>query len=133
MTLRASETGDTDEVDPETGRALQRAGQELQQLIVRIARRYVDRHRSSRRNHGREAAWCWWELLEIEDQTFGDLGFQGRHAPEILASFYRLRDSRLLPADLNAPVDWDRDEDEMPAVVLIVRSLVRMEAMTGEA
>ncbi|MEI5996270.1 DUF2471 family protein [Paraburkholderia bengalensis] len=24
--------------------------------------------------------------------------------------FYRLRDSRLLPADLDAPVDWDRDD-----------------------
>lgn len=131
MTLRTSEADDAHEMDLETGRALHRAGQELQQLIVRIARCYVDRHKTSRRSHG-QAPWCWWELLEIEDQTFGDLGFQGRHEPEILASFYRLRDSRLLPADLDTPIDWDRDDDEMPAVVLVVRSLVLAEAMTGE-
>ncbi|WP_233875105.1 DUF2471 family protein [Paraburkholderia adhaesiva] len=129
MTLRTSETGDADEMDLATERALQRAGQDLQQLIVRIARRYVDRHKATRRSHGHEVAWCWKELLEIEDQTFGDLGFQGRHPPELLASFYRLRDSRLLPADLDAPVDWDRDDDEMPAVVLVVRGLVQAEAM----
>jgi hypothetical protein len=133
MTFRTSESDEAHEMDPEAGRALQRAGQELQQLIVRIARRYVDRHRTSRRSQGHEAAWCWWELIEIEDQVFGDLGFQGRHAPEILASFYRLRDSRLLPADLDSPIDLDRDDDEMPAVVLVLRNLVRAEAMTDEA
>ncbi|MCC8405259.1 DUF2471 domain-containing protein [Paraburkholderia sp. MMS20-SJTN17] len=114
-------------------RALQRAEQDLQQLVVRIAQRYVDRHKTTRRSHGHEVAWCWRELVEIEDQTFGDLGFQGRHAPEILASFYRLRDNRLLPADLHAPLDWDRDDVEMPAVVLVVRGLVRAEAMIDEA
>lgn len=77
------------------GRALQRAGKELQQLMVRIARRYVDRHKTVRRSHEHEAAWCWRELLEIE----------GRHAPEILASFYRVRDSRLLPAGMDRPVE----------------------------
>jgi hypothetical protein len=44
--------------------------------------------------------------------------------------FARLADSRLAGPDLNALVDWQRDDDPLPAVYAIVRGLVQ-ELCTG--
>jgi hypothetical protein len=125
MTLRTVEADSVCESSQAAARALRCAKRELQQLVASIGRRYVDGHRGRGPDTAQDGALCWFELLEIEDQVFGDLGFQGRHDPAIVASFTRLRDSRLQVADLHAPIDWCQDDDDMPVVMLAVRDLMQ--------
>ncbi|MFC0695426.1 DUF2471 family protein [Paraburkholderia humisilvae] len=53
----------------------------------------------------------WRLLVDIEEQAFVDLGFQGRHAVGIRNGFARLADSRLTGPDLDANVDWQHEDD----------------------
>ena len=104
-------------------RAVQRAALDLQRIVVLLAQRYLGLRRGA--VGCRVAAPTWRPLLAIEEQAFADLGFQGRHPAEVRDGFTRLGDSRLAGPDLDAPVDWQRDDDPLPAVYAIVRGLVR--------
>lgn len=86
--------------------------------------------RGSRRKKSPEAmpSLTWRTLLVIDEQAFGDLGFQSHHYPAVRAAFIRLGDSRLPGEDLDAFVDWQRDDDDLPGVYLIVRALLQSEA-----
>jgi hypothetical protein len=105
-------------------RAAQRAALDLQRIIALLAQRYLGLHRAM---PGRQVpAPTWRLLLDIEEQAFADLGFQGRHPAAVRDGFARLADSRLAGPDLDAPVDWQRDDELLPAVYAIVRGLVNM-------
>lgn len=107
--------------------ALQRAALDLQRIIGTLAQRYLG---GSRRKKNPEAApsLTWRTLLLIDEQAFGDLGFQSRHDPTVRAAFIRLGDSRLPGEDLDAFVDWQRDDDDLPGVYLIMRGLLEADA-----
>ncbi|MBS2132299.1 DUF2471 domain-containing protein (plasmid) [Burkholderia thailandensis] len=131
------ETSDTSllesEGDPEIDsvaleRAAQRAALDLQRIVALLAQRYLGLRRAM---PGRAVpAPTWRLLLDIEEQAFADLGFKGRHPVAVRDDFSRLADSRLAGPDLDAPVDWQRDDDPLPAVYAIVRGLVQ-ELSTG--
>lgn len=104
-------------------RAVQRAALDLQRIVVLLAQRYFGLRRGAVGH--RVPALTWRLLLDIEEQAFADLGFQGRHPAEVRDGFTRLAESRLAGPDLDAPVDWQRDDDPLPAVYAIVRALVR--------
>jgi Protein of unknown function (DUF2471) len=70
--------------------------------------------------------WRW--LIELEEQAFSDLGFQSRHDKAVIGAFLRLRDSRLFGANVDETVDWRRDDDDLPAVYLILRAFLDAEA-----
>jgi hypothetical protein len=104
-------------------RAIQRAALDLQRIVVLLAQRYAGLRRGLPGH--RVPAPTWRLLLDIEEQAFADLGFQGRHPAAVRDGFARLTDSRLAGPDLDAPVDWQRDDDPLPAVYAIVRGLVQ--------
>ena len=109
-------------VDPVAlGHAAQRAALDLQRLIALLAQRRPGMSRSPRL-HAAAPVWTWRMLLDIEEQAFGDPGFQGRHPAAVRDAFIRLADSRLPLAESDEPVDWQRDEDPLPAVYAIVRA-----------
>lgn len=70
----------------------------------------------------------WQALLDVEELAFSNAGFLNRNDPTVIDAFIRLRDSRLLSADVDEPVDWRRDDDDLPAVYLIVRAMLEAEA-----
>jgi hypothetical protein len=70
----------------------------------------------------------WRALLDVEEMAFSNSGFLSRHDPAVIDAFIRLRDSRLLGTDVDEPVDWRRDDDDLPAVYLIVRAMLEAEA-----
>jgi uncharacterized protein DUF2471 len=116
--------GDEQEIDPVAlERAVQRAAVDLQRIVALIAQPYLRLLRQGRLGH-----WVppptWRLLVEIEEQAFADLGFQGRHAVAVRNGFARLAESRLTGADLDAPVDWQRDDDPLPAIFVIMSALV---------
>jgi hypothetical protein len=45
--------------------------------------------------------------------------------------FVRFGDSRLAGSDLDEPVDWRRDDDDLPVVYLTVRSLIQSDSTDG--
>ncbi|MCX4173942.1 DUF2471 family protein [Paraburkholderia madseniana] len=51
-----------------------------------------------------------------------------RHNETVRSTFVRFEDSRLSGMDLDEPVDWRRDDDNLPAVYLLVRALVQADA-----
>ena len=117
------------EDDPESDRvalerAVQRAAMDLQRVVTVIARPYLRLPNQKKLGHWVPAP-TWRLLVDIEEQAFADLGFQGRYAAAVRDGFARLADSRLTGPDLDAPVDWQRDDDSLPAVYVIVRVLVR--------
>jgi hypothetical protein len=117
-----------DEDDPESDpvaveRAAQRAAVDLQRVVALIAQPYLRLVHQRRLGHWVPAP-TWRLLVDIEEQAFADLGFQGRHAVAVRNGFARLADSRLTGPDLDAPVDWQRDNDLLPAVYAIMRALV---------
>lgn len=115
---------DEPEFDPVAlERAAQRAVLDLQRIVALLAQRYLGLRRGARANPTPVPTWRM--LLDIDEQAFADLGFQGRHPVAIREAFVRLADSRLPGADPDAPVDWQHDEDPLPAVYAIVRALVQ--------
>jgi hypothetical protein len=117
-----------EEVDPESDpvaleRAVQRAAMDLQRVVALIARPYLRLLNQKKLGHWVPAP-IWRLFVDIEEQAFADPGFQGRYAVAVRNGFARLADSRLTGADLDAPVDWRRDDDPLPAVYVIMRALV---------
>ncbi len=102
-------------------RASQRAALALQQVVVSAARRCLGARLGGRGGPGEPPSWR--ELVEIEERAFSTSSFVSQHPPEVLAAFARLSESRLPESQLDDPADWHRDDDDMPAVVLIVRGL----------
>jgi hypothetical protein len=104
-------------------RAVQRAAMDLQRVVAVIARPYLRLLKQKKLGH-----WVppptWRLLVDIEEQAFADLGFQGQYAAAVRDGFARLADSRLTGPDLDAPVDWQRDDDPLPAVYVMMRALV---------
>jgi hypothetical protein len=104
--------------------AIERALLDLQRIVVQLAQRYL---RWSPATLGRPpVAPTWRLLLGIEEQAFGDLGFQGRHRAAVRDGFARLADSHIIGPDSDAPVDWQHDIDPLPVVYTIVRELLQM-------
>ncbi|CAE6705553.1 hypothetical protein LMG22931_01002 [Paraburkholderia nemoris] len=107
-------------------RALRSASLDLQQIIATVAGRHLD---SGRRRYSSSARLPTWRtLLTIDEQVFENRGFQARHSETIRSTFVRFEDSRLSGMDLDEPVDWRRDDDNLPAVYLLVRALVQADA-----
>ena len=104
-------------------RAAQCAAVDLQRIVALIAQPYLRLLRQRKLGHWVPAP-TWRLLVDIEEQAFADLGFQGRHAVAVRNGFACLADSRLTGPDLDAPVDWQRDDDPLPAVYAIMRVLV---------
>ncbi|WP_260436211.1 DUF2471 domain-containing protein [Burkholderia sp. Bp9143] len=97
--------------------AVQRAAHDLQRIVATLAQRF------SRAADPRLLSWR--ALLEIEEQAFSDLGFQGRHDPAVIRAFARLSESRLPGGNPDAAVDWCRDDSHLPTVYAIVRTMVQ--------
>lgn len=108
-------------------RALRSASLDLQQVIVTVARRHLP---SGRRGNAKLPTWQ--TLQIIDEQSFENLGFRGRHDESVRAIFSRFADSRLADSDLDEPVDWRRDDDDLPAVYLMVRELVTDSSAVAE-
>ncbi|MFM0170038.1 DUF2471 domain-containing protein [Paraburkholderia sediminicola] len=107
-------------------RALRSASLDLQQIIATVAGRYLD---SGRRRYSSGARLPTWRtLLTIDEQVFENRGFRSRHNETVRSTFVRFEDSRLSGMDLDEPVDWRRDDDNLPAVYLLVRALVQADA-----
>jgi hypothetical protein len=121
---------DDRELDPvQFERSVQRATVDLQRILATLAQRHLGKRRRAQPIANPALSWRW--LLEIEEQAFSDLGFHARHDKPIIAAFLRLSDSRLPGSNIDAAVDWRRDDEHLPAVYQIVRALVEAEA--GEA
>ncbi|MCR4469815.1 DUF2471 domain-containing protein [Burkholderia sp. SCN-KJ] len=101
--------------------AVQRAAHDLQRIVATLAQRYLDAF--SRAADPRLLSWH--ALLEIEEQAFSDLGFQGRHDPAVIRAFARLSESHLPGGNSDAAVDWGRDDSHLPTVYAIVRTMVQ--------
>jgi Protein of unknown function (DUF2471) len=107
-------------------RALRSASLDLQQIIATVAGRYLD---TGRRRHSSGARLPTWRtLLTIDEQVFENRGFTARHNETVRSTFVRFEDSRLSGMDLDEPVDWRRDDDNLPVVYLLVRALVQADA-----
>ncbi len=107
-------------------RALRSASLDLQQIIATVAGRYLDSGR--RRYSSGVRSPTWRTLLTIDEQVFENRGFRAKHNETIRSTFVRFGDSRLSGMDLDEPVDWRRDDDNLPAVYLLVRELVQADA-----
>jgi hypothetical protein len=115
---------DVHEINPAAlERALRSASLDLQQIIATVAGRHLD---TGRRRHSNSAQLPTWRtLLTIDEQVFENRGFLARHNETVRSTFVRFEDSRLSGMDLDEPVDWRRDDDNLPAVYLLVRALVQ--------
>jgi len=109
-------------------RALRSASLDLQQIIATVAGRYLDNGRHRHRYSSGARLPTWRTLLTIDDQVFENRGFRARHDETVRSTFVRFGDSRLSAMDLDEPVDWRRDDDNLPAVYLLVRALVQANA-----
>ncbi|OXC73496.1 DUF2471 domain-containing protein [Caballeronia sordidicola] len=118
-----TDTGQIDSVALE--RALRSAALDLQQIMATTAGRYLD---SGRRRYSSGARLPTWRTLQtIDEQVFENRGFRARHNETVRSMFLRFGDSRLSGAALDDPVDWRRDDDNLPTVYLIVRAMVQAE------
>ncbi|MBR8313215.1 DUF2471 domain-containing protein [Burkholderia dolosa] len=107
-------------------RAAQRAVVDLQRVVAGPAQRALGLRR--RHHPAAERTMSWKALLDVEELAFSNPGFLNRNDPVVVDAFIRLRDSRMVPADVDEPVDWRRDDDDLPAVYLIVRAMLEAEA-----
>ncbi|AOK13006.1 DUF2471 family protein [Burkholderia vietnamiensis] len=106
-------------------RAAQRAVGDLQRVVGGPAQRALGLRR---RTHPAAARTMSWQaLLNVEELAFSNPGFLNRNDPAVVDAFIRLRDSRLVAADVEEPVDWSRDDDDLPAVYLIVKAMLEAE------
>jgi hypothetical protein len=122
-----SEAGNVNQVALE--RELRAASLDLQQVIVTIARRHIGTGR--RAYAAGSQAPTWRTLQTIDELVFENQGFRARHKENVREMFARFGDSRLSGVDLDEPVDWRRDDDNLPAVYLIVRELVQSDATSA--
>jgi hypothetical protein len=123
-TALETETGNVNQVALE--RELRSASLDLQQVIVTVAKRHLG---NGRRAYPSGAGSPTWRTLQtIDEQVFENQGFRARHKETVRTMFARFGDSRLCGGDLDEPVDWRRDDDDLPAVYLIVRELVQSDA-----
>lgn len=114
---------DVRDIDPiALERALRSASLDLQQVIVTVAKRHLDSGRRAYPVGGRVPTWR--TLQTIDEQVFENPGFRARHKEHVREMFVRFGDSRLSGADLDEPVDWRRDDDDLPVVYLTVRALL---------
>jgi hypothetical protein len=107
-------------------RALRSASLDLQQVIATVAGRHLDMGRRRYSSSARLPTWR--TLLTIDEQVFENRGFQARHNETVRSMFVRFEDSRLSGVDLDEPVDWRRDDDNLPVVYLLARALVQADA-----
>ncbi|MBR8191574.1 DUF2471 family protein [Burkholderia vietnamiensis] len=102
--------------------AVTRATQDLQRIVVTLAQHHLGVPSRDGATAARSLSWRL--LLEIEEQAFSDLGFQGRHDRAIVEAFARLSDTPLPDANLDAAIDWRREDASFPVVYRIVRAAV---------
>ncbi|MFM0559347.1 DUF2471 domain-containing protein [Paraburkholderia sediminicola] len=127
MTNDSALDSDVHDINPVTlERALRSASLDLQQIIATVAGRYLDNGRRRYSNAARLPTWR--TLLTIDEQVFENRGFRARHNETVRSTFVRFEDSRLSGMDLDEPVDWRRDDDNLPAVYLLVRALGQADA-----
>lgn len=107
-------------------RAAQRAALDLQRVVGGPAQRALGLRRRTHPAAVRTLSWR--ALLDVEELAFSNAGFLGRNEPAVVDAFIRLRDRRMVAADVDEPVDWRRDDDDLPAVYLIVRAMLEAEA-----
>ncbi|MEQ5844280.1 DUF2471 domain-containing protein (plasmid) [Paraburkholderia acidicola] len=100
--------------------AARRAAATFQRVMIAAAGRRFGTRLSSALGTARSVSWQ--TLLEIEDSVYGNPAVMSLDSA-VLETFPRLRDSRWLPGDTGDEADLNRDEDDMPIVMLIVRSL----------
>ncbi|NYH19414.1 DUF2471 domain-containing protein [Paraburkholderia bryophila] len=106
-------------------RALRSASLDLQQIMATTAGRHLD---SGRRRYSSGAQSPTWRTLQtIDELVFENRGFVARHKETVRSMFLRFGDSRLSGVDLDEPVDWRLDDDNLPTVYLIVRAMVGAE------
>jgi hypothetical protein len=131
MINAAAFDADLQNIDPVAlERALRSASLDLQQIIVTVARRHIDSGRRANAYGARSPTWR--TLQTIDEQAFENPGFIARHEEHVRALFIRFGDSRLSNADLDSPVDWRRDDDNLPAVYLLVRALAEEGVATSD-
>jgi len=63
--------------------------------------------------------------------VFENPGFRARNKEHVREMFVRFGDSRLAGSDLDEPVDWRRDDDDLPVVYLTVRALIQSDSTDG--
>ena len=107
-------------------RALRSASLDLQQIIATVAGRHLANGRHRYSSDARLPTWR--TLLTIDEQVFENRGFRARHNETVRSTFVRFCDSRLSEMVLDEPVDWRRDDDNLPAVYLLVRALIQADA-----
>ncbi|KWI30982.1 DUF2471 family protein [Burkholderia stagnalis] len=100
--------------------AKQRALLDLQRIAADLIRRHIKMNRDS----GGYVAMSWRALLEIEEQAFSDLGFQGRHDPAVVDALVHLSSSQLPGPNIDDAVDWSVSDQVLPAVYLVARAMV---------
>ena len=100
--------------------AARRAAAMFQRVMISAAGRRLGTRLSSTLGNARPVTWQ--TLLEIEDSVYLHPTIASLDAA-VLETFPRLRDSRWLPGDTADEADLNRDEDDWPIVMLIVRSL----------
>jgi hypothetical protein len=115
---------DVRDIDPiALERALRAASLDLQQVIVTVAKRHLNSGRRAYPVGGRVPTWR--TLQTIDEHVFENPGFRARHKEHVREMFVRFGDSRLSGGDLDEPVDWRRDDDDLPVVYLTVRALLQ--------
>ena len=121
---------DVRDIDPiALERALRSASLDLQQVIVTVAKRHLN---SGRRAYPIGGGLPTWRTLQtIDEQVFENPGFRVRNKEHVREMFVRFGDSRLAGSDLDEPVDWRRDDDDLPVVYLTVRSLIQSDSTDG--
>jgi hypothetical protein len=100
--------------------AARRAAATFQRVMIAAAGRRLGTRLSSAFGTARPVSWQ--TLLEIEDAVYANPAITSLDAA-VLETFPRLRESRWLPGDTGDEADLNRDEDDWPIVMLIVRSL----------
>ncbi|MGF6644145.1 DUF2471 domain-containing protein [Paraburkholderia sp. GAS82] len=130
MTHATAFDEDVRNIDPiALERALRSASLDLQQVIVTVARRHLN---SGRRAYPIGSGLPTWRTLQtIDEQVFENPGFRARNKEHVREMFVRFGDSRLAGSDLDEPVDWRRDDDDLPVVYLTVRALIQSDSTDG--
>ena len=130
MTPATAFDEDVRNIDPiALERALRSASLDLQQVIVTVARRHLN---SGRRAYPIGSGLPTWRTLQtIDEQVFENPGFRARNKEHVREMFVRFGDSRLAGSDLDEPVDWRRDDDDLPVVYLTVRALIQSDSTDG--
>jgi hypothetical protein len=130
MTHATAFDEDVRNIDPiALERALRSASLDLQQVIVTVARRHLN---SGRRAYPIGSGLPTWRTLQtIDELVFENPGFQARNKEHVREMFVRFGDSRLAGSDLDEPVDWRRDDDDLPVVYLTVRALIQSDSTDG--